>query len=133
MGYSTLNIFINAEIYLTVIIVILYIVPNKQIFLFRRLNAIKSILKPTERFLWIKTNMILMLIWYGSGLAFRYTRPPNLENRQMSINGTIEEIVFSNMGAGWYLKIQVCTICVLKTFLFYDNFYRTAFCECITK
>lgn len=102
MGYSALNVFIDVEICLTVIIVIVYIAPNRQIFCFynRRLNAIKSILKPTERFSWIKTNMILMLIWYGSGLAFRYTRPPNLENRQMSINGTIEEIVFSNMGAG---------------------------------
>ncbi|VVC25271.1 Concanavalin A-like lectin/glucanase domain,SPRY domain,Zinc finger, RING-type,B30.2/SPRY domain [Cinara cedri] len=63
-----------------------------------RTNAIKAILKPEERNTWAKTNVILMLIWHGSGFAFRYTRPPHLENQQISIQGTIEEIVFSNMG-----------------------------------
>jgi len=63
----------------------------------------KSILKSTDRILWMKTNMILMLIWYGSGFAFRHTRPPHLENRNnLSLNGTIEDIVFSNMGSGQY-------------------------------
>eukprot|EP00102_Acyrthosiphon_pisum_P014112 XP_008183980.1 PREDICTED: E3 ubiquitin-protein ligase RNF123-like isoform X1 [Acyrthosiphon pisum] len=63
-----------------------------------RLRAIKSILKPTERKMWIKTNLILMLIWYGSGFAFRYVRPPHLNNKHISTQGALEEIVFSNMG-----------------------------------
>ncbi|XP_060863040.1 E3 ubiquitin-protein ligase RNF123-like [Metopolophium dirhodum] len=63
-----------------------------------RLRAIKSILKPTERKMWIKTNLILMLIWYGSGFAFRYVRPPHLKNKHISTQGALEEIVFSNMG-----------------------------------
>lgn len=44
--------------------------------------------------------MILMLIWRGTGFAFRYSRPPHLENQQISNNGTMEEIIFSNMGVG---------------------------------
>ncbi|XP_050053150.1 E3 ubiquitin-protein ligase RNF123-like isoform X2 [Aphis gossypii] len=63
-----------------------------------RLRAIKSIFKPMERKIWIKTNLILMLIWYGSGFAFRYTRPPHLKNKHVSTQGALEEIVFSNMG-----------------------------------
>lgn len=43
-----------------------------------------------------------MLIWHGSGLAFRFTRPPNLENRQMLFNGSVEDVVFSNMGDGQF-------------------------------
>lgn len=68
------------------------------------MQAIQSILKPTERNVWTKTNTILMLIWYGSGFAFRYTRPPHLEHQQLSIQGSIEEIVFSNMGSGQFPK-----------------------------
>jgi len=68
---------------------------------FRRVRAIKSILKPTERKIWIKTNLILMLIWYGSGFAFRYVRPPHLKNEHISTQGALEEIVFSNMGTGY--------------------------------
>lgn len=67
---------------------------------FRRLNAIKSIFKPPDRSSWSKTNVILMLIWFGSGFAFRYIRPPHLEDRSISIKGPIEEVVFSNMGTG---------------------------------
>lgn len=55
-----------------------------------------------EREIWIKTNLILMLIWYGSGFAFRYTRPPHLKNKHVSTQGALEEIVFSNMGTGYY-------------------------------
>lgn len=54
--------------------------------------------------MWTKINTILMLIWYGSGFAFRYTRPPYLENHQISTRSTIEEIVFTNMGTGLQYK-----------------------------
>ncbi|XP_025196504.1 E3 ubiquitin-protein ligase RNF123-like [Melanaphis sacchari] len=64
-----------------------------------RFRAIKSIFKPMERKIWIKTNLILMLIWYGSGFAFRYVRPPHLKNKHVSTQGALEEIVFSNMGS----------------------------------
>ncbi|XP_026823070.1 E3 ubiquitin-protein ligase RNF123-like [Rhopalosiphum maidis] len=63
-----------------------------------RLRAIKSIFKPMERKIWIKTNLLLMLIWYGSGFAFRYVQPPHLKNKHISTQGALEEIVFSNMG-----------------------------------
>lgn len=46
-----------------------------------------------------------MLIWYGSGFAFRYTRPPHLKKHQMTTRRTIEEIVFTNMGTGLCSKI----------------------------
>jgi len=51
--------------------------------------------------MWIKTNLILMLIWHGSGFAFRYVRPPHLKNKHISTQGALEEIVFSNMGTGY--------------------------------
>jgi len=72
----------------------------KNIILFRRLRAIKSIFKPMERKTWIKTNLILMLIWHGSGFAFRYIRPPHLKDVHNSPHGSLEEIMFSNMGTG---------------------------------
>ncbi|CAH1725712.1 unnamed protein product [Aphis gossypii] len=84
--------------------VTLYLTHPKSIVLLQevseksRLRAIKSIFKPMERKIWIKTNLILMLIWYGSGFAFRYTRPPHLKNKHVSTQGALEEIVFSNMG-----------------------------------
>lgn len=52
--------------------------------------------------MWSKTSMILMLIWHGSGFAFRYTRPPHLEHRNIADigTGTIEEIIFTHFGVG---------------------------------
>lgn len=67
----------------------------------------ESILKSTERSIWTKINTILMLIWHGSGFAFRYTRPPHLKEHQISTRRTIEEMVFTNMGTGLYYKIIV--------------------------
>ena len=81
--------------------IILCLIKMRIIYFFRRLRAIKSILKPTERKMWIKTNLILMLIWYGSGFSFRYVRPPHIKNKHVSTQGALEEIVFSNMGSGY--------------------------------
>lgn len=41
-----------------------------------------------------------MLIWHGSGYAFRHKRPPHLENYFLHITGSIDEIVFTNTGTG---------------------------------
>lgn len=65
----------------------------------------RSILRQTPWKILTKVNIILMLIWYGSGFGFRYTRPPHLENQRVSyIQGAIEYIVFDNMGTGKFHK-----------------------------
>lgn len=45
-----------------------------------------------------------MLIWYGSGFGFRHTRLPHLENRFISIQGPMEDILFIDMGVGQSYK-----------------------------
>lgn len=107
-GVYKILFYFFVRIHVAVILVYLYLVlPNIYIILyltesdyFRRLHVIKSILKPAERNLWAKTNIILLLIWHGSGFAFRYTRPPHLENQHVPIQESVEEIVFINMGIG---------------------------------
>lgn len=59
-----------------------------------------SILKPLDQKIWARTNIVLMLIWYGSGFGFRHTQPPHLENRRVPPQETIEDILFINMGKG---------------------------------
>ncbi|XP_050527648.1 E3 ubiquitin-protein ligase RNF123-like isoform X2 [Daktulosphaira vitifoliae] len=63
-----------------------------------RLHAMHSIFKPLDQKIWAKTNIVLMLIWYGSGFGFRHTQPPHLENRRIPPQETIEDILFINMG-----------------------------------
>ncbi|XP_050423164.1 E3 ubiquitin-protein ligase RNF123-like [Adelges cooleyi] len=63
-----------------------------------RMHAIQSIFKPQDQKTWTKTNIVLMMIWFGSGYGFRHTIPPHLNNRKIPYQDTMEDILFINMG-----------------------------------
>jgi hypothetical protein len=84
--------------------------------------------------MWNKTSIILMLIWHGSGFAFRYTRLPHLEDQNISDNGTgtIEEIIFTHFAVGQFdYKYLYWT--KINQLIFHFLNYRTTSNDCITK
>jgi len=61
--------------------------------------------------------MILMLIWHGSGFAFRYTQPPHLEQQHLSSGvGSFEEIMFTIKTTGNDNIVSYCNGVLINKF-----------------